>query len=176
MDAISELVVADYRVAKDVATAGNVATTRDVANHVANGVANRAVSNVAKDVAKDVANKMNRKPMRKRSVKRQEFMSEDRIPRIVAIKKSGVGCLVCPLLDDEMIETKCAGAIQGLHERRKRSAGGSLENPKNLIPSCNWGNAYIENNPAQVRELFGSILVVREGDVEWNELSIRNDR
>ncbi len=109
-------------------------------------------------------------------MKRQEFMSDDRIPRIVAIKKSGVGCLVCPLLEDEMIETKCAGGIQGLHERRKRSAGGSLENPKNLIPSCNWGNAYIENNPAQVRELFGSILVVREGDAEWNDLSIRNDR
>ena len=119
---------------------------------------------------------MNRKPLRKRSLKRQDFMSVDRIPRIVAIKNSGVGCLVCPLLQDEMIETKCAGRIQGLHERRKRSAGGSLENPKNLIPSCNWGNGYIENNPAQVRELFGSILVVREGDDEWNELSIRNDR
>jgi len=102
-------------------------------------------------------------------------MISERIPRLLRIKNSGVECLICPLLMEEGIPILCARQIQGLHERRKRSAGGSLVNPMNLIPACNWGNGYIENNPAQIRELFGSILVVREGDAEWEGLSSRND-
>lgn len=63
----------------------------------------------------------------------------------------------------------CSGSrIGGLHERRKRSAGGSLTNRQNLIPACNSCNQWVENYPLEAR-LIG--LVVRAGDDEWEELA-----
>lgn len=103
-------------------------------------------------------------------------MVTSRIPLIVELSERRVGCLICPVLQSGGITTRCAGRIEGLHERRKRSSGGSLVNRNNLIPACNWGNGFIENEPALIRDLFGSELVVREGDVEWSDLGLRNDR
>ena len=102
-------------------------------------------------------------------------MREDRRPRIEAIVAAGVGCLICPLLVEAGVTVRCAGRVEGLHERRKRSSGGSLVNPENLIPSCNWSNGWVEDEPRLARELFGSVLVVREGDAEWPSLGRRAD-
>lgn len=62
----------------------------------------------------------------------------------------------------------CRGVIEGLHERRKRSASGSLDNPQNLVPACNACNGWVEDQPIIAR-LIG--LVVRAGDPEWEELT-----
>jgi hypothetical protein len=80
------------------------------------------------------------------------------------------------MFEEAGLEIRCAGRIQGLHERRKRSAGGSLVNPENLIPACNWSNGFVEDQPALIRDLFGQALVVREGDEDWERLGARNDR
>lgn len=58
----------------------------------------------------------------------------------------------------------CHMTIEGLHERRKRSAGGSLTLLTNLMPSCNPCNGWIEDHP-QLAHRLG--LVVREGDDDW---------
>lgn len=102
--------------------------------------------------------------------------AEDRRPRIERIVAAGIGCLIGPLLADEGIDGICTGRVEGLHERRKRSAGGSLVNGENLIPACNRCNGWVEDNPAEARDVFGTALVVREGDEEWDRLGARHDR
>lgn len=116
---------------------------------------------------------MKRSPIRRRSAKRQRQMAEHRIPTIEAMIAEGRGCEVCPRFEAHGAVTRCAQVIQGLHERRKSGAGGSRENPANLVPACNWGNDFIEDNPGFVRLLTGTELVVREGDPEWDDLGVR---
>lgn len=117
-----------------------------------------------------------RSRLRSRSERRSRLMAEDRRPRIEAIVAAGVGCLIGPLLADAGFDGVCTARVEGLHERRKRSAGGSLVNPANLIPACNRCNGWVEGNPWLARDLFGDQLVVREGDVEWDALGVRADR
>lgn len=102
-------------------------------------------------------------------------MATDRAPRVQRLVEAGVGCLIGPLLDTAGVDVRCRGIVEGLHERRKRSAGGSLVNPENLIPACNVCNGWIEVEPGDARYLFGSVLVVREGDPEWDRLGRRAD-
>jgi len=101
-------------------------------------------------------------------------MATDRVPYIKALVEAGVGCEICPMLAEAGLETHCAGRIEGLHERRKRSSGGSLTNRANLVPACNWGNGWVEENPDLARG-FGAALVVREADPEWTRLGARED-
>jgi len=115
-----------------------------------------------------------RSRLKSRSSKRAEVYVHRRAA-IEAMVADGVGCLICPVLVEAGVPTERCAGIQGLHERRKRSAGGSLLNPQNLIPACNWSNGWIEDNPAAARELFGSALVVREGDSEFESLGRRSD-
>lgn len=103
-------------------------------------------------------------------------MTDHRIPLIERLTAQGVGCLIGPLLEEAGITTGCRQRVEGLHERRKRSAGGSLTNPRNLIPACNRCNGWIEDQPRLARDLFGDVLVVREGDDEWHDLGARSDR
>lgn len=63
---------------------------------------------------------------------------------------------------------ECHGGMEGLHERRKRSAGGSLVNLQNLMPACNPCNLWVEDYPEAARCIG---LVVRSGDPEWEELA-----
>lgn len=114
-----------------------------------------------------------RTPLRQRSVKRQAHMTEERIPAVKAAIEAGRTCEVCPVLAAVDIPVSCSGRIEGLHERRKSSSGGSRSNPENLIPACNIGNGYVEDQPLIVRSLTGTRLVVREGDPEWLELGDR---
>ena len=58
----------------------------------------------------------------------------------------------------------CTLEPSGLHERRKRSASGSLTTLANLMPACSHCNQWVEREPALAHSLG---LVVREGDHEW---------
>lgn len=55
----------------------------------------------------------------------------------------------------------CTGRVDGLHEIRKRSSGGSLTRLDNLRPACNPCNEWCEDHPALARTVG---LVVRPGD------------
>jgi len=118
-----------------------------------------------------------RTPLRSRSGKRKKFMAEVRVPAIRKLVEAGCGCEIGPVLANAgMYEAlHCRGVIEGLHERRKRSAGGSLINEANLVPSCNWCNGLIESEPNMIRRLTGSMFIVSEGDDEWDNLGKRND-
>lgn len=122
----------------------------------------------------DRTSSLKRTPLRSRSKKREEFMSSHRVPEVKAMISAGRKCEVGPILEGAGITDAptCRKKIEGLHERRKRSSGGSLVNPANLIPSCNPCNGFIEDEPDICHELG---LVVREGDSEWEALGRRND-
>lgn len=120
-------------------------------------------------------NSLKRTPLKSRSDKRSKFMREERVPYIKSLVEAGVTCEIGPVLADVGIYPGCTQSIGGLHERRKRSAGGSLTNHQNLIPACNICNGCVEDQAGAVRELTGDILIVREGDSEWDALGIRSD-
>ena len=118
---------------------------------------------------------MKRTPLKPRSKKMAKVYKDHRIPLIEELKAEGLGCEVCPILRRKGIETHCAGEIQGIHERRKRSSAGSLIQRGNLLASCNWGNEFIEQEPALVRAKTGCALVLRSGDPEWDVMGSGND-
>lgn len=118
---------------------------------------------------------LKRTPIKQRSAKRADLMASTRAPAVRKLVESGEMCRIGPLLSAEGLGPNCMIVVQGLHERRKRSAGGSLTNPDNLIPACNVCNGWVEDFPKLAREVFGSMLVVREGDAEWESLGRRAD-
>ena len=58
----------------------------------------------------------------------------------------------------------CLDEPSGIHERRKRSSGGSLKVLANLMPACTFHNQWCEREPELAHRLG---LVVRPGDHEW---------
>lgn len=117
-----------------------------------------------------------RPPLKPRSDGRTEQMVDHRIPLVRKLIAGGVKCAICPALRMAGVPTPSCPGVQGLHERRKSSSGGSRLNLANLVPACNWSNGFIESEPHLVRELFGDRFVVREGDPEWVVLGRRADR
>lgn len=111
-----------------------------------------------------------------RSKKRSEQMAGHRIPLIQKLIANGTKCAICPALRMAWVRTPPCPGIQGMHERRKSSSGGSRLNLDNLVPACNWSNGFVESEPHLMRELFGDRFVVREGDPEWEALGRRADR
>jgi len=101
-------------------------------------------------------------------------MKDDRVPLVESMIEDERGCEVGAILHAAGFSAGCTGQISGLHERRKRSAGGSLINRTNLLASCTLCNDYIEDHP-EVKDATGTMLVVREGDPEWHQLGSRND-
>lgn len=89
----------------------------------------------------------------------------------------GVRCEICPELAAHgiVVPGGCSG-LGGIHERRKRSGVGSVEHAPNLIPCCNHANGWIETavGDDSARQRFGSWLVVRPGDDEWDALGGRD--
>ena len=136
----------------------------------------RGDSQLRRTEMKRGSSEMARTPVKARSAKRSQVMRDDRVPMIKALVEAGVGCLIGPVLAEEGIHPGCTGEITGMHERRKRSSAGSLVNPENLIPACSICNSWVEDEAGLARELFGTALVVREGDEQWVRLSKRNDR
>jgi hypothetical protein len=112
--------------------------------------------------------------LKSRSEKRQRFMIEERIPMIESMIAEGRRCEIGPVLTRHGLDAskRCRGKIEGLHELRKRSAGGSLRNPDNLVPACNLCNGWVEDEPDEARILG---FVIREDDERWDALGARND-
>lgn len=52
----------------------------------------------------------------------------------------------------------CTGTAQGVHERQKRSAGGSLTDEDNLLSACNRCNGWVEERPILSRILGLTVL------------------
>ena len=115
--------------------------------------------------------------LKPRSAKRQKVYADDRRPYIEALLAAGVGCEIGPVLAELGIRQRCSGRLEGLHERRKRSAGGSLTNRANLVPACNLCNGYLEDAVGEDRTLIEACdaLVVREGHPEYVQLGRRAD-
>lgn len=61
-------------------------------------------------------------------------------------------------------DVDCLDEPSGIHERRKRSSGGSLITLANLMPACSFHNQWVERFPEKAH-LLG--LVVRPGDNDW---------
>lgn len=109
-----------------------------------------------------------RGPIRKASARKTREGTARRtlVGRLTA---EGVGCEICPelaLIAGIVVPGGCGG-LGGIHERRKRSSVGAVDHAPNLIPACNASNGFIEDNPELVAVLFGTWLVLREGDAEW---------
>lgn len=116
------------------------------------------------------------KGLASRSSKRAQHMRDERVPLVKSLIERGVRCGICPLLDEMSVPHPPCPGIQGIHERRKSGAGGSRTNARNLVPACNWSNGWVEDKADLARGMFGSLLVVREGDEEWESLGRRADR
>lgn len=113
-----------------------------------------------------------------RSDKRAKFMREVRAPLVKRLRDEGHPCEIGQMLADVGHDRvrHCQREVQGLHERRKRSAGGSLIKPENLVPACNLCNGWIEEATGEDRELLLELgLIVRAGDPEWDELGKAGD-
>jgi hypothetical protein len=49
--------------------------------------------------------------------------------------------------------TNCTGRSECVHERKKRSAGGSLVDPVNLLAACSNCNSWVEDHPALAKSM-----------------------
>lgn len=81
-------------------------------------------------------------------------------------------CQIGPLLAAQGVRGTCEGrrAASCLHELRKRSSGGSIENPANVVPGCGICNGLVEAHPPEAR---AAGLVIREDDPRWEQLGVR---
>lgn len=118
---------------------------------------------------------LKRTELKPRSEKRQRIMQDDRIPLIKQLVEAGFRCEIGPVLEyyGEVDAKHCRGRIEGIHELRKRSDGGSLSNRDNLVPACNYCNGWVEEHPHKAHE-YG--LVIRRGDPDYERLGARHDR
>ncbi len=64
----------------------------------------------------------------------------------------------------------CGGRASCWHELRKRSAGGSILNPENLVAACGQCNGWVEDEPESARRVG---MVVLEDDPRWEQLGER---
>jgi hypothetical protein len=89
-------------------------------------------------------------------------------------------CEVCPVLATVgiVLVPQPLHRAQACHERQKRSAGGDLGNPANLLAACHVGNGAIETIPVQARKLgltvFSwedpeSIAVAEHDVIHWED-------
>lgn len=91
---------------------------------------------------------MKRSPLRPVSKKRAKANVER---RKVLIEKYGLpDTWSCEL--QAIIGTTCAGAIHG-HELLKRSRGGSITDPDNIMLACDFHNGWVEDFPSLASEL-----------------------
>lgn len=63
-------------------------------------------------------------------------------------------CEVCPIISRADPGWRgCTHYMQGLHHLRKRSAGGDLMDPANVLRSCNNGNGWVEDHPKLAKHI-----------------------
>lgn len=116
---------------------------------------------------------MKRSPLRRRSKKTADLYRKKRIPLIKEMIEANTPCELGPIIMKETHWMGCAGRASTYHEKRKRSAGGSIINRENIMASCHNCNMYVEQFP-EVSHHIG--LVLREGDAAFEEMGRRNDR
>lgn len=113
-----------------------------------------------------LANLQRRTRLRNRSNAKARQMADRR--RLVArLLDQSPWCEVGPVIHQVDPAWPCTRRAEGLHELRKRSAGGSLTNLDNLRRACNRCNCWVEDHPVTARRLG---LVVRSGDPTWEAL------
>ncbi len=111
--------------------------------------------------------------IRRRSKKTERFYRDERVPLTKRMLEDDTFCelgrawvLVDPTYSD------CQLHAIGLHELRKRSAGGSLTNPANLRRTCGPCNSRVEDSPDLAHEAG---IVVRRDDPSYDALGEDGD-
>lgn len=102
-----------------------------------------------------------------RSPRRARFMAKVRVPLVRSMFAESPWCELGERIATVDEDHVCTRRAEGLHELRKRSAGGSMTNRANLLRACNACNGWVENFP---RLAHWVRLVVREGDPLWEDL------
>lgn len=97
-----------------------------------------------------------------RSSKRAKFMKEERVPLTKEMLADDPWCeLAVKIRRVDPSWASCARSAIGLHELLKRSQGGSLTDPENVLRACGPCNSYCEDNPDRA---WAAGLVVRRGE------------
>lgn len=105
---------------------------------------------------------MKRTPLKPRSAKMAKVYRTERIPLVEQWLSESQICEVGPKIRAVKPEyQKCLGEADCLHELKKRSAGGSITDPDNLIRSCWVCNQEVEDWPDIA---WQAGLVVRFGE------------
>lgn len=94
---------------------------------------------------------MKRTPLKPRSAKRAKYYREVRIPLVQKILSDHPWCQAGQLIEDP--DHQCQGRSMDVHERKKRSQGGSLEDPHNLLAVCRLCHGWIDAHPAHSYDL-----------------------
>jgi hypothetical protein len=95
-----------------------------------------------------------RTPLRPRSKKREVLYRTQRRPLVAEILEERPTCEI-------RFDENCTGRATCLHEKRKRSQGGSLLDRANLMASCAYCNSAVEDHPIEAHERG---FVIRRGD------------
>lgn len=122
---------------------------------------------------------MKRTPVNRESAKHAKDR-EQRRALVKSLQDAGLWeCQIGPVLRHawatdkvrvSLADIDCFDAPSGIHERRKRSSGGSLTMLVNLMPACSFHNQWVEREPEIARRLG---LVVRPGDVDWDLCGVK---
>ncbi len=96
---------------------------------------------------------MKRTPLRPRSKKTAKLYRDERVPLTKHMLEINPYCE----LADKIKAVKpdyndCWSKAIGLHELKKRSAGGSITDPENVLRTCGPCNSFCEDFPLLARE------------------------
>ena len=98
---------------------------------------------------------VSRTPVPQRSAKTAKVYRTTRIPLVVETLEARPWCEI-------RWDGNCTGRATTLHELRKRSQGGSITDPANVIPACAFCNEAVEDNPTEAHRRG---FVIRREDV-----------
>ncbi|MBP7594321.1 MAG: hypothetical protein KA755_01580 [Candidatus Microthrix sp.] len=122
-------------------------------------------------ISPNLANLQRRTRIKHRS-KTKARAQADRRRLIARLTAESPWCELGPVIHEVDPAWPCARRAEGLHELRKRSAGGSTTNLDNLKRACNRCNSWVEDHPVTARRLG---LVIRAGDPLFDELAATRD-
>lgn len=91
---------------------------------------------------------MRRSPIRRRSKKREAYYRDTRRPLVEKMLKGTPVCEAGPVIWVAGYDSKCQRVAVDVHERKRRSQGGSLEDPVNLMRVCRLCHGWIDAHPA----------------------------
>lgn len=96
---------------------------------------------------------MKRTPLRPRSKKTAKVYRDERVPLTKRMLEVNPYCEVVDKIKAVKPDyNDCWRNAIGLHELKKRSAGGSITDPENLLRTCGPCNGWIEDNVTLARE------------------------